>query len=89
MNKTLTIASLVLGGLIALGGNAQAAGRGCRRGGGATTPYVAQSTAGAEGYRSYSYEPGFAQPAMPRYYSQPSRPFSGFHGAGWKITGDR
>jgi hypothetical protein len=89
MIKTLTIVSLVLSGLIALGGTAQAAGRGCRRGGTTATPYVAQSTAGAEGYRTYSYEPGLAPVTTPRYYSQPSRPFSGFHSAGWKITGDR
>jgi hypothetical protein len=86
MFKTFTIAALVLGGLI-VGGTAQAAGRGCRHVGPAATPYVAQS--GAAGYRTYSYEPGLAPAATPRYYSQPARPFSGFHDAGWKTTGDR
>ncbi len=86
MIRTRTIVSLVLGGLIAVGGTAEAA-RGCRRGGSAATPYVAQSADG--GYRTYSYEPGLAPAATPRYNSRQSRPFSGFHDAGWKITGDR
>lgn len=87
MIKTLTIAALALVGFIAVGGNAEAAHRGGWRRSTATTPYVAQATDGA-GYRTYSYEPGDA-PASPRYYSRPANPTSGFHSAGWKITGDR
>ena len=82
MMKTFAIALFVLGGLVAVGGTAEA--RGCRRSNAATTPYVAQST---EGYRTYSYEPGLAPATMPRYSSPESRPFSGFHSAGWKVTG--
>ena len=83
MMKTFAIALLVLGSLTAVGGTAEA--RGGRRCGAATTPYVAQSTDG--GYRTYSYEPGLAPAAGYSYSSPSSRPFSGFHSAGWKITG--
>ena len=83
MLKTFAIALLVFGGLVTVGGTAEA--RGSRRCGTATTPYVAQSTDG--GYRTYSYEPGLAPAATPRYSSPSSRPFSGFHSAGWKVTG--
>jgi len=83
MSKILTIVLLVLGGLVAFCGTSEA--RGPRRWRVASTPSVAQSTDG--GYRSYSYEPGLAPAAAPRYSSPESRPFSGFHSAGWKITG--
>jgi hypothetical protein len=79
MSKIFTIALLVLGGLVAFGGTAEA--RGPRRWREVSTPNVAQSTDG--GYRTYSYEPGLAPAASPRYSSPESRPFS----AGWKITG--
>ena len=85
MKKTFAIALLVLGGLVAVGGTAEA--RGCRRYSAATTPYAAQATDG--GYRTYSYEPGLAPAATTRYSSPSSRPFSGMHDAGWKIRGDR
>jgi|KBSMisStandDraft_5_1062788.scaffolds.fasta_scaffold4956028_1 hypothetical protein len=83
MSKILTIALLVLGGLVAFGGTSEA--RGPRRWRAASTPNVAQSIDG--GYRTYSYEPGLTPGASPRYSSPESRPFSGFHSAGWKITG--
>lgn len=83
MSKIFTIALLVLGGLVASGGTAEARGPRCWRA--ANAPNVAQSTDG--GYRTYSYEPGLAPGASPRYTSPESRPFSGFHSAGWKITG--
>ena len=88
MIKTFVIASLVIVGL-AWSATADAAGRGWRRygGGTVTTPYAAQSTAGS--VRTYSYEPGLAPMATPRYNSPSSRPFSGFHSAGWKMTGER
>jgi hypothetical protein len=85
MNKTFAIALLALGVLAAVGGTAEA--RGWRRYSAATAPYVARSTDG--GYRTYSYEPGLAPAAAPRYSSPSSRPFSGNHDAGWKIRGDR
>ena len=85
MSKTLKITLLVLGGLVAFGGTSEA--RGPRRWRVAGTPNVAQSTDG--GYRTYSYDPGLAPAAGPRYSSPSSRPFSGFHDAGWKIRGDR
>ena len=84
MIKTLSIALLVLGGIATASGTAEA--RGCRRYSAATTPYVAQST---DGYRTYSYEPGLPPAPAPRYSSPSSRPFSGYHNAGWKIRGDR
>ena len=87
MIKNLTIAALAVVGFIAVGGSAQAAQRGGRCRSSATTPYVAQATDG-NGYRTYSYEPGVA-PASPRYFARPTGPSSGFHSAGWKITGDR
>lgn len=83
MMKTFAIVLLVLGGLVAVGGTAEA--RGCRRYSASTTPYVAQSTDG--GYRTYSYEPGLAPMSASRYSSPESRPFSGFHSAGWKVSG--
>jgi hypothetical protein len=84
MSKKIAIAVLFVVGLVAVGGTAEARGRRC----GAsysTTPYVAQSTDG--GYRTYSYEPGMAPAPSYRSTSPYDRPFSGFHNAGWKITG--
>jgi len=83
MIKTLAIAAIIISGLMSLSTTASAAGRGRRYTGG--TPYVAQSAGG--GYRSYSYEPGLAPGRVAAPYSRPSSPFSGFHSAGWKITG--
>ena len=85
MSKNFAIAVLFVVGLAAVGGTAEARGRRCGSAA-ASTPYVAQSTNG--GYRTYSYEPGMAPPAPGVRYTSPyDRPFSGFHSAGWKITG--
>ena len=90
MIKTLTIAALVLGGTIAFSGNAEAGRRGCRCYGSTATPYVAQATAGAEGVRSYSYEPGVyvAPQARVSYYGVAPGAKNPFRDAGGKSRGE-